>query len=156
VVCRSPKPSTRKIKILLKDSAWGGKQFWIILKIILRADLTINEIFKTLAKNIFFRYHVCASAKNHNIYLMLGYTWRTRGVIFATNLLVISIFVGIGYILDRAFDKKAFFIFIMLLFSFPIPTMIIRHLIKRQRATHRSMYSETKGLEKISVKEYLK
>jgi hypothetical protein len=42
---------------------------------------------------------------------MLGYTWKTRGIIFLTNLAVIALFVGLGYALDRIFDKRAFFIF---------------------------------------------
>ena len=88
---------------------------------------------------------------------MLGYTWKTRGIIFATNILVIAVFVGIGHLLDRAFDKKAFFIFLALLISFPLPTILVRKMIKKERAKKaRGVSSENLELDTISVKDYIR
>ncbi len=88
---------------------------------------------------------------------MLGYTWQTRGKIFLVNAIVIGIFGMIGYGLDYVFHKKAFFIFILILISFPLPTIIIRRMVKREREMKESSVSpEAKELDTMSVKEYLK
>ncbi len=88
---------------------------------------------------------------------MLGYTWKTRGKIFLVNLIVIAIFGTIGYGLDYIFHKKALFIFVLIILSFPLPTIMIRRIVKKERAQKmQTPTPETEKLDSTSITDYIR
>lgn len=62
---------------------------------------------------------------------MLGFTWKLRFSIFTLNLLSISIFGAIGYILDRQFNTSPKLLFVAVIFSFPITQIVVTKFIKK-------------------------
>jgi F0F1-type ATP synthase assembly protein I len=62
---------------------------------------------------------------------MLGFTWKLRFSILLLNILNISIFGIIGYVLDIQFNTSPKLLFIAVIFSFPFTQIIVTRYIRK-------------------------
>lgn len=65
---------------------------------------------------------------------MIGFTWKLRFSILLLNILNISIFGIIGYVLDRQFGTSPKLLFLAIIFSFPITQILVTKFIKKSFA----------------------
>lgn len=65
---------------------------------------------------------------------MPGYTWTLRLQVLLINFAIISLFMAVGFALDRLFDTKPAFILVSFFISFPVTQWVSIKLIKRALA----------------------
>lgn len=65
---------------------------------------------------------------------MVGFTWKLRFSILLLNILNISIFGIIGYVLDRQFGTSPKLLFLAIILSFPITQILVTKFIKKSFA----------------------
>jgi F0F1-type ATP synthase assembly protein I len=61
---------------------------------------------------------------------IFGYDMKLRGLIIFSNLVVIAVFVGLGWLVDLQFETKPVYIVIGLAASFPINQLASYRIIK--------------------------
>lgn len=62
---------------------------------------------------------------------MLGYTWKTRGIVFLVNLIVVGVSFVVGYFLDGIYETKPKLTFVFVILSFPVTQIITRKVLKK-------------------------
>lgn len=59
-------------------------------------------------------------------------TWRRRGLIVATNFVVLAVFMGLGYVLDHWIGTWPLLFIVGFILSFPVTLVALMRILRRE------------------------